>query len=114
MEAADILEKEGRKIRVVSMPSMELFEMRSEEYKNKILPNNIRKRISVEALSDFGWYKYIGLDEKRSGSISTCRGSVTPSCPALTHRRIMWTKSQNGSFQKIQSTDSVVADGSLR
>ena len=36
LEAADILEKEGRKIRVVSMPSMELFEMQSEEYKNKI------------------------------------------------------------------------------
>ena len=62
LEAADILEKEGRKIRVVSMPSMELFEMQSEEYKNKILPDSIRKRISVEALSDFGWYKYIGLD----------------------------------------------------
>ena len=54
LEAADILEKEGRKIRVVSMPSMELFEMQSEEYKNKILPDSIRKRISVEALSDFG------------------------------------------------------------
>lgn len=67
LEAADILEKEGRKIRVVSMPSMELFEMQSEEYKNKILPDNIRKRISVEALSDFGWYKYIGLDGKSIG-----------------------------------------------
>ena len=67
LEAADILEKEGRKIRVVSMPSMELFEMQSEEYKNKILPDSIRKRISVEALSDFGWYKYIGLDGKSIG-----------------------------------------------
>ena len=67
LEAADILEKEGRKIRVVSMPSMELFEMQSEEYKNKILPDSIRKRISVEALSDFGWYKYIDLDGKSIG-----------------------------------------------
>lgn len=48
-------------VRVVSMPSMELFDGQSSEYKEKILPSNITKRISLEALSSFGWHKYIGM-----------------------------------------------------
>lgn len=53
---------EGLKgVRVVSMPSMELFDAQSSEYKGKILPSNITKRISLEALSSFGWHKYIGM-----------------------------------------------------
>lgn len=53
---------EGLKgVRVVSMPSMELFDAQSSEYKEKILPSNITKRISLEALSSFGWHKYIGM-----------------------------------------------------
>ncbi|MDO5725491.1 MAG: transketolase [Tissierellia bacterium] len=48
-------------IRVVSMPSMELFEEQTDEYKEKILPKNIEKRISVEALSTFGWGNYTGI-----------------------------------------------------
>ena len=52
---------EGKAVRVVSMPSMEIFEMQSEEYKEKILPSSVEKRISVEALSSFGWGKYVGL-----------------------------------------------------
>lgn len=49
-------------IRVVSMPSMELFDAQSSDYKEEILPKNITKRISIEAASSFGWQKYIGLD----------------------------------------------------
>lgn len=56
------LETEGTNIRVVSMPSMDLFEMQSKEYKEKILPDSVRARVVVEAASDFGWGKYIGLD----------------------------------------------------
>ena len=52
----------GIDVRVVSMPSMDLFEEQSKEYKEKILPNSVRVRVSVEAGSDYGWEKYIGLD----------------------------------------------------
>lgn len=62
VEAAEVLEKKGRSVRVVSMPSMDVFEQQSEEYKESVLPRSIRKRVVVEALSDFGWGKYVGLD----------------------------------------------------
>ena len=61
-EAADILKEKGINSRVVSMPSWELFEEQSEEYKESVLPKNIRKRLAVEAGSSLGWHKYIGLD----------------------------------------------------
>lgn len=44
------------------MPSFEVFEEQSEDYKNSILPRNIRARVAVEAASPFGWHKYVGLD----------------------------------------------------
>ncbi|NLZ81385.1 MAG: transketolase [Clostridiales bacterium] len=56
------LEKEGIDVRVVSMPSMDVFEQQSAEYKESVLPKAVRKRVAVEALSDFGWAKYVGLD----------------------------------------------------
>lgn len=62
VKAKAILEAEGRKIRVVSMPCMDLFEEQSAEYKEAVLPKAVRKRVAVEALSDFGWGKYVGLD----------------------------------------------------
>jgi transketolase len=62
IEAAKILEEGNIGVRVVSMPSMELFDEQSTEYKESVLPNNIRKRISIEAGSSFGWHKYVGLD----------------------------------------------------
>ena len=49
-------------VRVVSMPCMELFEAQSAEYKESVLPKAVRKRVAIEALSDFGWGKYVGLD----------------------------------------------------
>ncbi|WP_277220854.1 transketolase [Peptoniphilus vaginalis] len=53
---------EGLKgVRVVSMPSMEMFDAQSSDYKEEILPSKITKRISLEALSSFGWHKYIGI-----------------------------------------------------
>ena len=56
------LEAEGTKVRVVSMPCMELFEEQSAEYREAVLPKAVRKRVAIEALSDFGWGKYVGLD----------------------------------------------------
>ncbi len=64
------LEAEGRKVRVVSMPCMELFEEQSAEYRESVLPKAVRKRVVVEALSDFGWGKYVGLD----GAYVTMKG----------------------------------------
>ena len=62
VNAKEELIKDGIDVRVVSMPSMELFDKQSAEYKESVLPNAVRKRVAVEALSDFGWYKYVGLD----------------------------------------------------
>lgn len=62
VNAKEELKKNGIDVRVVSMPSMELFDKQSAEYKESVLPNAVRKRVAVEALSDFGWYKYVGLD----------------------------------------------------
>lgn len=62
MGAKELLKAEGIDARVVSMPSMELFEEQSEEYKQSVLPNSVRARVAVEAASSFGWHKYVGLD----------------------------------------------------
>jgi len=56
------LEKEGRKVRVVSMPCMELFEAQSPEYKESVLPGTVRRRVAVEALNGLSWGRYVGLD----------------------------------------------------
>lgn len=61
-KAADELLAKGIDARVISIPSFELFDEQDEEYKEKVMPNSVRKRLAVEALSSFGWHKYIGLD----------------------------------------------------
>ncbi|MEO1373968.1 MAG: transketolase [Cyanobacteria bacterium J06635_10] len=52
----------GKKVRVVSMPSWELFEEQDEAYKESVLPKAVTKRVSVEAAASFGWHKYVGVD----------------------------------------------------
>ena len=64
IEAKEVLTKEGIDVRVVSMPCMDIFEKQSDEYKEKILPKSVRARVAVEALSEFGWGKYVGIDGK--------------------------------------------------
>lgn len=64
MDAKEALLKENIDVRVVSMPCMELFDKQSPEYKESVLPNAIRKRLSIEMASEFGWHKYVGLDGK--------------------------------------------------
>ena len=61
-KAADELQDKGIDARVISMPSFELFEAQNEEYKESIMPNKVRARVAVEALTSFGWHKYVGLD----------------------------------------------------
>lgn len=62
MKAKEELEKEGTDVRVVSMPSMDLFERQDKAYKESVLPSECKKRVSVEALSSFGWDRYTGFE----------------------------------------------------
>ena len=62
IESHEELKNQGINSRVVSMPSWELFEKQSLDYKEQVLPLAIKKRISVEAASTFGWEKYVGLE----------------------------------------------------
>jgi transketolase len=61
LEVYERLRNEGIGVRVVSMPSWELFEKQPEEYRNKILPSEITIRMSIEAGVTLGWHKYVGL-----------------------------------------------------
>ncbi|WP_036696015.1 transketolase [Paenibacillus taiwanensis] len=62
MQAKDALIVEGIDVRVVSMPSQELFDAQSAEYKESVLPNHCRARLAIEMGATFGWHKYVGLD----------------------------------------------------
>jgi transketolase len=62
LAARDTLQNEGIGVRVVSMPSWELFEQQDAAYKEEVLPSSCRTRLAVEAASTFGWERYIGLD----------------------------------------------------
>ena len=77
IEAKEMLTKEGVDVRVVSMPCMDIFEKQSDEYKEKVLPKTVRARVAVEALSEFGWGKYVGLDGK-----TVCLDRFGASAPA--------------------------------
>ena len=61
-KAYDVLAEKGIKARVVSMPSWEVFEEQTDEYKESVLPKAVRNRVAVEAACELGWHKYIGLD----------------------------------------------------
>lgn len=60
LDAAEILSKDGVAVRVVSMPSWELFASQDAGYQDEVLPPLVKKRIAVEAASSFGWERYIG------------------------------------------------------
>lgn len=62
LDAQKMLEQENIFTRVVSMPSMELFDKQPKEYQEEVLPKSIRKRVSVEMGTSYGWHKYVGLD----------------------------------------------------
>ncbi|MDO5409661.1 MAG: transketolase [Lachnospiraceae bacterium] len=77
VEAKKLLDAEGMDVRVVSMPSMDVFEQQTPEYQETVLPKAVRRRVAVEALSGFGWERYVGLD----GACVTMR-SFGASAPA--------------------------------
>lgn len=62
IDAAEIFEKEGKSVRVVSMPCMDIFDNQSKEYREQILPSAVRTRIGIEAGSTLCMSKYVGLD----------------------------------------------------
>lgn len=62
VKAAKELEADGLKVRVVSMPSSDVFDQQDAAYKEEVLPNAIRKRLAVEMGASLSWYKYVGLD----------------------------------------------------
>lgn len=60
MKAYDVLNEKGYKPRVVSLPSFEVFDEQSKEYKENVIPPSVKKRVCIEALTSFGWHKYAG------------------------------------------------------
>jgi len=60
--AAEALESEGIRTRVVSLPSFSRFEAQDAAYRESVLPRDCRKRLAVEALTTFGWERYVGID----------------------------------------------------
>ncbi|KMK51256.1 transketolase [[Actinobacillus] muris] len=67
VKAAEVLSAEGRKVRVVSMPSTNVFDAQDSAYRESVLPSNVTKRIAIEAgIADF-WYKYVGFEGRIIG-----------------------------------------------
>ncbi|MBN1444380.1 MAG: transketolase [Planctomycetes bacterium] len=66
-EAAKGLKLKSVKARVVSLPSWEVFDAQPEEYRHKVLPPGVKRRLAVEAASPFGWERYVGLEGKIIG-----------------------------------------------
>ncbi len=62
IEAAKLLQGEGKTVRVVSAPCLDVFDAQSCEYKESILPKSCRRRVAIEAASSMSWAKYVGLD----------------------------------------------------
>jgi len=79
LEAKKLLAEKQIDVRVVSMPCQELFEEQSPAYKESVLPKACRRRVAVEALSDFGWSRYTGLD-----GANVCMTGFGASGPAKT------------------------------
>lgn len=86
VQAAKRLDKDGKKVRVVSMPSCEVFEAQDEAYREKVLPSDVRKRVAVEAAWADYWFKYVGLDGKIIGMRSF--GASAPADKLYEHFQI--------------------------
>ena len=100
IEAQEELAKEGINVRVVSMPCMDLFEQQSDEYKEQVLPKNVRARVAIEAAKNFGWGSYVGLD----GATVTMKG-FGASAPASTlFKKFGFTKENVvATFKKVMN-----------
>jgi len=62
VEAGEKLSAAGKAVRVVSMPSTDVFDRQSADYRESVLPASVTRRVAVEALAKDSWYKYVGLN----------------------------------------------------
>jgi transketolase len=67
LEAAETLAQDGVAARVVSVPSWELFDDQPQDYKDSVLPENVKVRVAIEAGATQGWHKYVGMNGKVIG-----------------------------------------------
>lgn len=77
MEVADLLEKKGKSVRVVSMPCWALFDAQSSSYRNSVMGGDLGVRVAIEAGSALGWHQYIGID-----GVAVCMQGFGLSAPA--------------------------------
>ena len=87
IDAKEELFKGGIDVRVVSMPSMDVFEEQTLQYKESVLPKNVRARVAVEAGTSFGWGKYVGLD----GTTVTMKGFGASAPAAVLFKKFGFT-----------------------
>ena len=96
LDAQADLVKENIFVRVVSMPCQEIFDRQSDEYKESVLPKKIRARVAIEAASDFGWQKYVGLD----GATVTMKGFGVSAPAGVLFERFGFTKEHVAAVMK--------------
>jgi transketolase len=61
VEAAGQLQRNGKRVRVVSMPSTNVFEAQDESYREQVLPRTVERRVAIEAAATETWYRYVGM-----------------------------------------------------
>ncbi|NQY63086.1 MAG: transketolase [Alteromonadaceae bacterium] len=83
MESAKTLTAQGKNVRVVSMPSTNIYDAQSNEYKESVLPANVTKRVAIEAAHVDFWCKYVGFGGKVVGM--TTFGESAPGNALMTH-----------------------------
>jgi len=83
LEAVRALQGEGKAVRLVSMPSTDVFDAQDADYRESVLPSAVRKRVAVEAAQADYWFKYVGLDGKVIGM--TTFGESAPGKVVMEH-----------------------------
>ena len=83
MDSAEALTAKGTKVRVVSMPSTDVFEAQDAAYKESVLPSSVTKRVSIEAAHTDYWYKYVGFEGAMVGM--TTFGESAPGGDLMKH-----------------------------
>ena len=83
LEAVQSLQAKGKAVRLVSMPSTDVFDAQDESYREAVLPSAVRKRLAVEAAQADYWRKYVGLDGKIVGMTSF--GESAPGKTVMAH-----------------------------
>lgn len=96
IEAQVFLRADGIDVRVVSMPSMDLFERQSDAYREEVLPKRVRGRVAIEAASGFGWARYVGLE----GAVVAMTGFGASAPGEVLFRKFGFTKEHVADVMK--------------